>query len=240
MENSMGILVQRHAFGHNKMKKIILVISFAVVVIVFLTAFYRGTLEPELFQLPIINPEDVPPALVDRKYSENTVNHQIPEFTFQDQSGKWISRNEVAGKISIVNFFFTTCPVVCPTLTRSLLKVQDAYLNDNRVVILSHTVFPEYDTAVVLEDYGKQYGVTPGKWHLLTGDKNELYAIARKGYFAVNKQSDGDFIHTENFVLVDWNHRIRGIYNGTSAFSVNQLIEDIRILLNEMKRDVKV
>ena len=74
----------------------------------------------------------------------------------------------------------------------------------------------------------------------MTGDKNELYAIARKGYFAVNKQSDGDFIHTENFVLVDWNHRIRGIYNGTSAFSVNQLIEDIRILLNEMKRDVKV
>ena len=186
--------------------------------------------------LPIINSNDVPPELVDRTWSNNDQEHKIPEFSFENQDGIIITRNDLLGKITIVSFFFTTCPMICPTITKNLTKVQNAYLMDESILLLSHTVHPEYDSISILKKYSKDYNILSTKWNLVRGVKIDINNIAKRGYFAVNQDITGDFIHTENVVLVDWEYRIRGIYNGTSSISIEQLIGDIKILKNEMNR----
>jgi len=153
-----------------------------------------------------------------------------------DQDGKAFNQSDLEGKYYVSDFFFTTCPTICPDMSTQLKRVQEAYKADDDFMIVSHTVNPEVDSAETLKAYAELYEADPNKWVFLTGDKKIIYDLARKSYFAATTEGDGgvnDFIHTENFVLVDKEKRIRGFYDGTSEESVDQLITDIEILSQE-------
>ncbi|MFB6306617.1 MAG: SCO family protein, partial [Flavobacteriales bacterium] len=139
------------------------------------------------------------------------------------------------GKIYIANFFFTTCRTICPKMTKQFQRIQKEFENNDEILLLSHTVDPKHDTAEVLKEYAKKHNAIEGKWIFATGNKEEIYDLARKSYFTVTSEGDGgkfDFIHTENFVLIDKKKRIRGFYDGTSPKEVDKLIRDIKKLLN--------
>jgi|TARA_B110000091_G_C13787995_1_gene464260 protein SCO1/2 len=188
------------------------------------------------FHLPILSPADLDPNWIDSSLKNSKKEHFVPNFSFTNQNGEGITEQNVFGKILAVNYFFTTCPSICPTLTKNMKRVQNAFSNDNDVIILSHSVFPEHDNPEVLKAYAELYGVESDKWHLLTGKKKDIYSMARKGHFAVtgdNSDNVDSFIHTENFIIVDKKSRIRGIYNGVNPHDVNRFIEDIQLLKKE-------
>ena len=164
--------------------------------------------------------------------------HRIPEFSFINQNEEIITNKTYEGKIYVADFFFTTCPGICPKLTKNMNVLQDTYINDTDVLLLSHTVMPWKDTVGLLKAYEKNNGVNSKKWNLVTGDKDELYNIARTGYFAdedfTKTQDEDDFIHTENFILVDKYGYIRGVYNGTLEVDVERLKRHITILKKEV------
>jgi protein SCO1/2 len=160
--------------------------------------------------------------------------HRIPAFHLQNQLGQTITEKNVSGKVYVVDFFFTSCPGICPKMTSNMAVVQEAFLDDDEVLLLSHSVTPDYDSVPVLREYADLKGVIDGKWHLLTGTRNEIYDLGRNHYFVEEDlgltKAPEDFIHTENFILVDENRYIRGIYNGLNKTSVAQLIADIKTL----------
>lgn len=160
--------------------------------------------------------------------------HRIPEFNLVNQNGKEITEKEVEGKIYVTDFFFTSCPGICPKLTTNMSLVQNEFIEDDEILLMSHSVTPNYDSVSVLKKYAETKGVMTGKWHLLTGDRDHIYELGRNAYFAEENlgQQKGvdDFLHTENFILVDKNRYIRGIYNGLNKSSVNQLLLDIKTL----------
>jgi len=160
--------------------------------------------------------------------------HRIPEFNLLNQNGKKITEKEVEGQIYVADFFFTSCPGICPKLTSNMSLVQNEFLEDDEILLMSHSVTPNYDSVSVLQKYAMTKGVMTGKWHLLTGDRDHIYELGRNAYFAEEslgqKKGIDDFLHTENFILVDKNRYIRGIYNGLNKSSVNQLIVDIKTL----------
>ena len=185
------------------------------------------------FELPILDQKDFDPALVDSKTQNSNKEHKIPDFEFLDQKGRVFTNKDLDGKIYIADFFFTSCAGICPIMTRNMFKIQQEFFNDSLVKIVSHTVHPEKDSVAVLNEYAKLNNIDSKKWHLVTGDKKELYDIARKGYFAVSRVDENiqdAFIHTENFILVDNYQRIRGVYNGTLPFEIKRLIEDVYFL----------
>jgi protein SCO1/2 len=165
--------------------------------------------------------------------------HRIKEFELVNQEGQLISTESLKGKIYVADFFFTTCPGICPKMTDNMNIVQEAFKEDEDVIILSHSVTPKIDSVPMLKNYAQNHGVISGKWHLLTGNRNEIYELGRSFYFIeedLGEERDDyseEFIHTENFVLVDADRHLRGIYNGLNKTSVNQLIADIRTLLND-------
>lgn len=166
--------------------------------------------------------------------------HKIDNFSFTDQDGRQVTNETLRGKIYAANFFFTTCPSVCPSMTKNLMKVQEAFKNDDEVMLLSHTVKPWYDTQEKLKNYEKSYNIQNGKWLLVTGKTNEIYSIARKSYYAeeepgYNKDST-EFLHTEHVLLIDWNGHIRGVYNGTLTLEIDRMIEDIKTLEGDRKK----
>lgn len=168
----------------------------------------------------------------------DTLYHKIPTFSFVNQDGVTLSDKDLTGKVYVADFFFTRCKGICLKMSTEMGKVQHAYVDDDEVLILSHTVDPEYDSLPVLKAYAEQYRAEPGKWHMLTGEKKEIYDIARKGYLAVASEGDGgpdDFIHSQYFMLIDAEKHIRGIYDGTDPLEVERLIEDIAVLRYEMK-----
>lgn len=163
--------------------------------------------------------------------------HTISNFAFTDQDGNRISNTDFKGKIYVANFFFTGCPSICPSMTKNMKMVADTFIKNDDVKFISHSVDPERDSVTRLKLYADQYGVNANQWHMVTGNKTEIYSLARKSYFAeedigFNKDST-EFLHTEHFVLVDKNSRLRGIYNGTLVLEMQRLKDDIRILLNE-------
>ena len=162
--------------------------------------------------------------------------HQIPAFSLFNQTGKLITEKDVEGKIFVTDFFFTSCPGICPKMTSNMLLIQDAFSEDDDVLLLSHSVTPEYDSIPILKNYAEAKGVIDGKWHLLTGKREEIYNLGRNHYFVEEDlgmvKDPDDFIHTENFVLIDGSRRIRGIYNGLNKTAINQLIADIKTLKN--------
>lgn len=160
--------------------------------------------------------------------------HQIPPFTLINQLGDTITEHTFANKIYVTDFFFTSCPGICPKMTANMKVLQDEFLQDDEVLFLSHSVTPTYDSVEVLMEYAQIKGAIANKWHLATGDRDEIYALGRQAYFVeedlgIEKDLD-EFLHTENFVLIDHNRRIRGIYNGLNKGSVAQLAADIKTL----------
>lgn len=184
--------------------------------------------------LPFYRDAKLTPEWIEPSAPEYASIHTISEFALTDQDGASITRGDLMGKIYVANFFFSHCKGICPTMRTNLSKVQAAFETDDEVRLVSHTVTPESDTVPVLHNYAKVNGVIAGKWHLLTGAKEEMYALARDAYFVEFDTDEvidtSTFFHTENFVLVDQQGRIRGVYNGTLAFDVKRLIEDIRTL----------
>jgi protein SCO1/2 len=206
----------------------------AVFSIICITLFYFALRQKK--SLPIYNPSDVNPELVDSTVQYIQKYHAISDFSFTNQNGKTITQKDYEGKIYVADFFFTTCGSICPIMTTNMADVQRAFLNNPNVMLLSHTVFPEIDSVSVLKAYAVKKGVDDRKWNLVTGDKKQIYALARKSYLAVKlgKPSElYDMVHTENFVLVDTKRRVRGFYDGTKKEAIQRLIDDINFLLNE-------
>ena len=186
--------------------------------------------------LPVFHPKQLDPRLVDPAVRNTTGEHRITDFRLVDQLGDTITLADTEGRIIVADFFFTTCPTICPKMTVQMARVQDAYRDEARLVLLSHSVTPEMDSVPVLAAYAELHGADPQRWHLLTGERTQIYALARRSYVACLDEGDGgpnDFVHTENFVLVDPQRRIRGFYDGTSAAEADRLISDIAKLLEE-------
>jgi protein SCO1/2 len=189
--------------------------------------------------LPIYSPTMLNPELVDESKQGVSKNHKIADFELQNQYGETFKTTDLEGKYYVSDFFFTTCPTICPDMSSQLVRVQEAYKDNKDFMIVSHSVTPEIDTPQVLLEYGKRYEADFDQWVFLTGDKKQIYDLARKSYFAATTEGDGgpdDFIHTENFVLVDKEKRIRGFYDGTDPESVDQLITDLEILAQEYEK----
>lgn len=201
---------------------------------IILSLFY-SVLKPKK-TLPIYNPSMVNPELVDSTVQYISKYHSIANFSFTNQNGKTITQKEYEGKIYVADFFFTTCGSICPKMTTNLVEVQKAFINNPKVMLLSHTVFPEIDSVSVLKKYAIKNGVIDSKWNLVTGDKKQIYAMARKSYLAVKlgkPEELYDMVHTENFVLVDSKRRVRGFYDGTKKEDIARLIEDITFLCTQ-------
>lgn len=186
--------------------------------------------------LPIYNPSDVNPELVDSTVQYKSRYHTVSDFSFVNQNGDTVTQKDYEGKVYVADFFFTTCGSICPKMTTNMADVQKAILNNPKVKLLSHTVFPEVDSVSVLKAYAVKHGVIDSKWNLVTGDKKEIYKIARKSYLAVKLGRPDqlyDMVHTENFVLVDQKRRVRGFYDGTNKEEMQRLLADIDFLCNE-------
>ena len=212
-------------------KFFIVLILFSVVTI----SLFYSALKPQK-TLPIYNPADVNPELVDSTVQYKSKYHTIADFSFVNQNGETITQKDYEGKIYVADFFFTTCGSICPKMSTNLVEVQKAVLNNPKVMLLSHTVFPEVDSVSVLKAYAIKYGVVDSKWNLVTGDKKQIYTMARKSYLAVKQGRPDqlyDMVHTENFVLVDQKRRVRGFYDGTDKEDIKRLLGDIDFLCKE-------
>jgi protein SCO1 len=224
----------------NSNRKLSFFIAIAVVLIVPLLFFYIFAVKPH----PTLLPESVLPIFGPRQTVErldikgktvvDTIYHSIPDFSFLSQTGDTITKEHVSGKVFVTDFFFTTCPTICIDMTRNLRKLQDLFLTDDDVMIVSHTVDPQTDSVGQLYQYAIDNGIDSKKWLLLTGEKKALYDIARYGYYVTAMEGDGgphDFIHSERLILIDKEGRIRGYYDGTSDEEVEKLIADTKLLL---------
>lgn len=203
----------------------------AIISAVILSLFYNALKPPKT--LPIYNPAMVNPELVDSTMQHVAIDHRIADFKFTNQNGKIITQKEYEGKVYVADFFFTTCPTICPIMTKNMADVQNALKDNDQVMLLSHTVMPDVDTVPVLKKYAVENGVNDQKWNLVTGAKEDIYSIARKSYLAVKLGAPEelyDMVHTENFVLVDQKRRVRGFYDGTNADDMKRLIEDVKFL----------
>ena len=184
--------------------------------------------------LPYYNEESFTPNWLTPNSEKENEFHEIPDFKLVNQLGDTISQKTFDNKIYVTDFFFTSCPGICKKMTGNMIKVQEAFKNDTDVLLLSHSVTPSIDSVSVLKVYAENYGIIDNKWHLVTGDKEEIYNLGRNNYFVENDlgvpKDINDFLHTENFLLVDRNKHIRGIYNGLNRASVAQLITDIKTL----------
>lgn len=215
------------------------VLLVALILIASIVVAYVMT-KPGEQPLPIVNPTDVPEEMVDSELAGKGHGHTIGDFTFTDQNNRPFGLTDLKGKVLVAEYFFTTCGTICPKMNVQMQRVQEAFRGKDEVAILSFTVDPENDTPKKLKSYADGHNADHKQWHFLTGSKEELYKTARRSFFvlkpaAVQNQGDvgSDFIHTNNFVLVDQQLRIRGYYDGTSSKDVTVLIHDIERLLEE-------
>lgn len=210
-----------------------MVILSAVILYIFYTL-----LKPEP-SLPVYQPTMVDNTLVDSTVQFVKKYHKIADFKLVNQNGDTITQDDYQG-IYVADFFFTTCQTICPIMTDHMLQIQEKLKHDDRVKLLSHTVIPATDTVAQLKRYAVEKGVDDAKWNLVTGSKKEIYELARKSYLAVKTSGNGDqydMIHTENFMLIDSEKRIRGFYDGTDSEAIEQLLEDIETLKKIESRD---
>ena len=182
--------------------------------------------------LHIYQPAEVNEKLVDSSIIHIAKYHKISDFKLTNQNGKEITQANYKDKIYVADFFFTTCQDICPVMTKNMYQLQEELKNDNEILLLSHTVIPEVDTVEQLKEYAIENNVDDSKWNLLTGDKKQIYELARKSYLAVEDSNFNEFdmIHTENFMLIDKEKQIRGFYDGTNSKEINRLLKDIEIL----------
>ena len=209
--------------------------------IVFLGIFAAGVgiayrmLKPSN-ELPVYTPAQLNPLVVDPSLRKSTAEHHILDFNLTDQKGRTVTLADTKGKVILTDFFFTTCGNICPKMSTQLERVQEAYKDEPRFVILSHSVTPEIDSVPALNAHADLHGADPERWRFLTGDRKQIYMLARKSWFAVKDTGDGgpnDFVHTENLILADTLGRLRGFYDGTKPAEVDQAIEDIGKLLGD-------
>ncbi len=217
------------------LRKYKLFLSTVIVLSAIILSLFYSALKPKKM-LPIYNPSMVNPELVDSTVQYISKYHTIADFSFTNQNDKTITQKEYEGKIYVADFFFTTCGSICPKMTTNLAEIQKEIINNPKVMLLSHTVFPETDNVSVLKKYAIKNRVIDSKWNLVTGDKKQIYTMARKSYLAVKLGKPNelyDMVHTENFVLVDSKRRVRGFYDGTKKEDIQRLIEDINFLCTE-------
>ena len=206
----------------------LLVLSIIIISIIY------SILKPKEI-LPIFQPAEVNAELVDSTLHYKKKYHTIADFSLKNQNGETITQADYNNKIYVADFFFTTCQTICPIMTDHMAKIQQKLKNDAEVLLLSHTVMPEVDTVAQLKKYALEKGVNDKKWNLVTGDKKQIYDLARKSYLAAKDApySTYELIHTENFVLVDKKKRIRGFYDGTLPEDIDRLLHDIEVLKSE-------
>lgn len=187
--------------------------------------------------LPYYNDDSFTPHWLTPNTEEEKAFHKIPDFSLQNQLGETVTQSTFDNKIYITDFFFTTCPGICPKMTGNMAKIQEEFKNDQDVLLLSHSVMPSTDSVAVLNAYAINNKVMANKWHLVTGDRQQIYNLGRDHYFVESDLGEvkgiDDFLHTENFLLIDKNKHIRGIYNGLNRASIAQLIIDIKALKKE-------
>lgn len=214
-------------FSKYKAFGIVLFVLSCIIIYLFYNA-----LQPKKL-LRIYQPADFNSELMDSTITHVKKYHTIADFSLINQNGDTITQEDYKNKIYIADFFFTTCPTICPQMTKNMAFIQEQTKNDPEILLLSHSVTPEIDSVPQLKKYALEKGVLDEKWNLLTGDKKQIYELARKSYLAVKSDGDGgpyDMIHTENFILVDKERRIRGAYNGTSKEEMNRLLQDLEVL----------
>lgn len=207
-------------------------LSIIVWGIISVSLFY-SILKP-VERLPIYQPASVNSELVDTTIVHKINYHKISDFSLTNQNGETVTQSKYDNKIYVADFFFTTCQSICPIMTKNMKDIQDKLIKDSEVLLLSHTVFPEIDSVEVLKKYAVENQVIDSKWDLVTGDKKEIYDLARKSYLAAKDNTFGEYemIHTENFVLIDKKKQIRGFYDGTNKEEIDRLYKDIKILKN--------
>ena len=203
---------------------------FAVFSLIAISIFYSILKSKET--LPIYQPAQVNSKLVDTSVAHRIKYHTISDFNLINQNGDIITQAFYDDKIYVADFFFTTCQSICPVMTKNMKKVQDKLINDKEILLLSHSVTPEIDSVEQLKRYAISHQINDDKWNLVTGDKKQIYNLARKSYLAVEDNPIGeyDMIHTENFILIDKKNQIRGFYDGTLELEIARLLDDIEIL----------
>ncbi|EAR02004.1 SCO family protein [Maribacter sp. HTCC2170] len=212
-------------------KKTIIPIVLGTIGIIVLIFFLLN----EEAQLPVYNPSDFNPELVDISIRK-TESHIVADFELINQNGETITQEDYKDKIYVTDFFFTRCPSICPIMSNNMEKLQEEFMKNDDIKFLSLSVTPKLDSVPILKEYSEKHGAIDGKWNITTGDKKHIYNLARKSYFAVVEQGDGglqDFIHTPNFILVDKKKRIRGVYDGTMGDEIERITKDIILLQKE-------
>jgi len=190
--------------------------------------------------LPVYQPSAVSAALVSQEIRHQKKYHTISNFSLTNQNGQTVTQDTYEGKIYVADFFFTTCQTICPIMTSNMVELQDKLANNPNVLLLSHTVMPEIDTVAQLKKYALQKKVNAAQWNLVTGSKQEIYDLARKQYLVAKENPDDPLglVHTENFVLIDTQKRIRGFYDGTQTQEIDRILHDIGVLQNQGKKSI--
>ena len=186
--------------------------------------------------LPVYSPSMVNFELVDSTLQHVKKFHRIADFKLKNQNNEWVTNKTFDKKIYVADFFFTTCPSICPIMTDNMSILQNFYKKDTLILLLSHSVTPKIDSVAQLKKYALEKGIIDKKWHLVTGPKKQIYDLARQSYLAAKNNGDGgpyDMIHTENFILVDPDQRIRGFYDGTLEEDMEKIKNDIELLRDE-------
>jgi len=191
-------------------------------------------------RFPILGRKQYVEKVVNGETIIDTVDHSIPDFKLMNQDSVYVTPNSFKNQIYVADFFFTSCPTICPTMKKEMLRVYEAYNDNEQVAIISHTIDPEYDTIPLLNDFAARLGVEAPKWHFVTGEKESIYELGQKGYMVTAMEDEneaGGYIHSGAFILVDKDRHIRGIYDGTQATDVDRLITDIALLLATYEGD---
>ena len=187
-------------------------------------------------ELPFLGRPQHSMDTIDGKAVKYTMHHRIADFKFINQDSNWVTNETFSGKVYVADFFFTTCPTICPRMKAQMIRVYEAFKNESHVMILSHTIDPTHDTVAVLKDFAEKLGAASNKWHFVTGDKSDIYEIGQSSYIVTSAEDEnapGGYLHSGHFVLVDKNRHIRGMYDGTNPDQVTLLIEDIKLLIQE-------
>lgn len=209
-------------------------IALLVLSLIIISIFY-SILKPKRV-LPVFQPAMVNYEMVDSSIQHQKKYHTIADFSLTNQNGQTVTQEDYKDKIYVADFFFTTCQTICPIMTDHMAQIQEATKDDEDIMLLSHSVTPQIDSVEQLKRYSLKKGVNDAKWNLVTGDKKQIYELARKSYLAVKTDGNGDaydMIHTENFMLIDKKRQIRGFYDGTKQEDIQRLLEDIQTLKQE-------
>lgn len=208
--------------------------SLSVSIVVLILSFSSSCNQNN--ELPIYGNRDVKVSVVDGKEVIDTIYATVPNFTLINQNGDTVTESIIEGKITVVDFFFTSCPTICPIMKREMIRVYQEFQQNEKVVMLSHTIDPEHDTIEVLQDYSRRLGSDGKQWQFLTGERTYIYELAEKGYYSTamaDSTEPGGFVHSGGLILIDEKKRVRGIFDGTNSADTDKLIEAIHLLLNE-------